>query len=300
MESNPNLVLIEEALWLITQPTGMPAYDLAFEDFFACRHPYNRPEKIVAVARMGAATDYAARYADLLATGIQLIHTPDEYERTSLLPHWYPLIQDFTPRSVWWLDRRPSAAEIEAQFAWPVFLKGVRQTSKHQKSLSVATSASEYVRIIDMWDADPILWWQGLVCREYRPLRKVGESSPSVLPTSFEFRSFWWRGECVGIGPYWTGVDYQLSPAERKAALAIAGEAARRIGVCFLVVDVAQTETGEWIVIECNDGQDSGYAGVRSTPCGAPSFLRKVNGSKRAPMPSLRHCIFIDAGGRAI
>jgi hypothetical protein len=32
--------------------------------------------------------------------------------------------------------------------------------------------------------------------------------------------------------------------------------------VPFLVVDIAQTETGQWIVIECNDGQESGYAGV--------------------------------------
>jgi len=32
--------------------------------------------------------------------------------------------------------------------------------------------------------------------------------------------------------------------------------------VPFLVVDVAQTEAGRWVVIECNDGQESGYAGV--------------------------------------
>jgi hypothetical protein len=30
------------------------------------------------------------------------------------------------------------------------------------------------------------------------------------------------------------------------------------------VVDVAQTAEGEWIVIECNDGQDAGYAGVKA------------------------------------
>ena len=30
----------------------------------------------------------------------------------------------------------------------------------------------------------------------------------------------------------------------------------------FLVVDVAQTASGEWIVIECNDGQEGGYAAV--------------------------------------
>jgi len=32
--------------------------------------------------------------------------------------------------------------------------------------------------------------------------------------------------------------------------------------VLVLVVDVAQSIDGRWIVIECNDGQESGYAGV--------------------------------------
>jgi hypothetical protein len=30
----------------------------------------------------------------------------------------------------------------------------------------------------------------------------------------------------------------------------------------FVVIDLAQTITGKWIVIECNDGMESGYAGA--------------------------------------
>jgi hypothetical protein len=75
--------------------------------------------------------------------------------------------------------------------------------------------------------------------------------------------TFWWRNQSVGIGPYWMDEHYGLTDAERHAALAIAEEAARRIDVTFLVVDVAQKQDGAWTVIECNDGQDSGYAAVR-------------------------------------
>ena len=46
----------------------------------------------------------------------------------------------------------------------------------------------------------------------------------------------------------------------------LAGKAARRIDVDFLFVDVAQTAQGQWIVIEINDGQRSGYAGVPPIP----------------------------------
>jgi glutathione synthase/RimK-type ligase-like ATP-grasp enzyme len=46
------------------------------------------------------------------------------------------------------------------------------------------------------------------------------------------------------------------------AAIDQAREAARRIGVVFVVMDIAQTASGKWVVIEVNDAQECGYAGV--------------------------------------
>jgi ATP-grasp domain-containing protein len=123
-------------------------------------------------------------------------------------------------------------------------------------------SPERFEQVMDLWQADPILRWQRIVVREFIPLRLVGIQSPTTLPKSFEFRTFWWKGRCVGFGPYWTGEHYTCTPQERSAATAVAGVAAERLGVTFLVVDVAQTQDGPWIVIEVNDGQDSGYAGV--------------------------------------
>lgn len=260
-DSSYSLVLVENALWVATRPTGMRRYDFEFEQFFACRHPFRREGVVRAVGRMGATGEYADRYHRLLGEGVQLVHTPAEYELTSQLPTWYPLIADLTPRS-FWFDRRPSAGEVGAAFGWPVFVKGARQTSKHQRHLSILESPEAFERAMDAWAADPILGWQQVVCREFVPLRLVGEQSGATLPRAFEFRSFWWGSECVGIGPYWVDEHYELTPHDRASALAVAGEAARRVGVQFLVVDVAQTATGEWLVIECNDGQDAGHAGI--------------------------------------
>jgi len=53
-----------------------------------------------------------------------------------------------------------------------------------------------------------------------------------------------------------------MNEAEQREALALGREVARRVDVPFLVVDVAQEVSGRWIVIECNDGQESGFAGV--------------------------------------
>src|SRR5947209_17723528 len=106
------------------------------------------------------------------------------------------------------------------------------------------------------WEEDPILHWQPVACREFVWLRLVGEQSPANLPRAFEFRSFWWYGRCVGIGPYWTDASYSLEPRERSEALEVGREAARRIDVPFLVVDLAQTTEVRWIVIERTDAQD--------------------------------------------
>jgi len=269
-ENSFHLALVEDKLWVATYPVGMSRYDFAFEQFFACRHPMPREGTATAVARMGAATDYEQRYDQMAALNVRLIHTPEEYRRTSELPIWYPLIADLTARSVWF-EKPPSSSEIMSQFKWPVFVRGGRQTNRHQRHLSILEGPADFERVMEWWDADPILHWQPVVCREFIPLRLVGEQSPGVMPRAFEFRSFWWKDQCVGIGPYWMDEHYELTSVEKSAALVLGGEVARRLNVTFLVVDLAQRIDGTWIVIECNDGQDSGYAGV------APFLLwRKV------------------------
>jgi hypothetical protein len=129
--------------------------------------------------------------------------------------------------------------------------------------LSIAENAAAFERITAVFRKDPILRWQSIVCREFVKLRLVSDDDPERIPASFEFRSFWWHGQCVGLGPYWIATQrYAMNESERRGALAIAAEAAKRVDVPFLVVDLAQTVEGQWLVIECNDGQESGYAGV--------------------------------------
>jgi ATP-grasp domain, R2K clade family 3 len=108
------------------------------------------------------------------------------------------------------------------------------------------------------------LHWQSFVCREFVELRPVPIKQPSdKIPPSFEFRTFWWRGECVGSGTYWADfASYVWTETEKVAALNVARQAAKRLELPFVVIDIAQTVQGDWIVIECNDAQESGYAAV--------------------------------------
>jgi hypothetical protein len=76
---------LEELLWVVASPVGLNHYDFDFDRFFACRHPWQRPERVTAIARVGAIRDYASLHAKLEAEGIDLIHSPAQYRISSEL-----------------------------------------------------------------------------------------------------------------------------------------------------------------------------------------------------------------------
>ena len=102
------------------------------------------------------------------------------------------------------------------------------------------------------------------MCREYVELRPVAaHKKTDKVSARFEFRSFWFKGDLVGAGPYWAEfAEYDWTSSERGEALKVARLVKDAVDVPFLVVDLAQTALGEWICIECNDGQESGQAGI--------------------------------------
>ena len=257
-----NLFRVQNLLWMLTKPIGVANYDFPFEQFLECRHVWRLPESLTTVARIGAIDYYEDFYSSLQNDGISLIHTPEEHLRCSELPKWYPMIREFTPRSIWFSEI-PSLEQVIKHFDFPIFVKGARQTSKHQRSLSIIDSPEAFEKAMSHYAKDPILHWQQIVCRELVDLRPISGGSADRVPASYEFRTFWWKGEFVGAGRYWfEAEDYHWTADEQKEALAIASDVAKRVDVTFLVVDVAQRADGKWIVIECNDGQESGYAGL--------------------------------------
>jgi len=264
MIPNTDILLLEDRLWLLVSQIGVPIYDFNFRDWFHTHTPYDPPEKIEAVARVGAVADYDHFYSQYKADGVSVINSPEEHFRASQLDLWYPLLADLTPQSVCFRGR-PSLEQVKARLDWPVFMKGARQTSRHQRKLSLIENDGDFLAAMERYAADPILGWQDVVCRKFIPLRRLADAEVdgSKIPRRFEFRTFWWKGQLAGAGRYWwEGPAYDWTQSERAAGLSVAGEAARRVKVPFLVVDIAQTESGRWIVIECNDGQESGYAGV--------------------------------------
>ncbi|MGE3802529.1 MAG: ATP-grasp domain-containing protein [Candidatus Kapaibacterium sp.] len=251
---------IEEKLTIVTQPVNVGIYDFDFNLFFSCRHPTSFPQPATCVLRLGAIVDYSALVTRMRELGLEVVNNPDAHLRASELREWYPLIADLTARTI---CRRtfPPVDEVEQELGWPVFVKGSRQTSGHNPQLSIARSREEYMQLQHRYRSDPILYWQDVAVREFLNLQSVGGAVPGKVAPSMEFRTFWWFGTCVGWGRYWYQVPYYQA-VDIVKGLEIAEEVARRVSVPFLVVDIARREDGRWIVIECNDAQEAGYAGA--------------------------------------
>lgn len=266
MKITPNIavddfILLESALPILVKNTGIAVYDFPFRVGFDTASVFQSPAQPV-VARVGPIAAYETCYEELQQHDIRLIHTPEEHNRCSLISHWYPLLKQFTPRTVVY-DELPAASQVESEFGWPVFVKGERQTSKHKASTSIIRSAAQFETLLGIWKTDPILHWQKMVCREFVPLEQIDETVSDRIPSSVEFRLFYWKNKCAGWGRYWyEGIIYDLPETAQNEVFALADRVAAKIDVTFLVVDVAYTANGEWIVIEVNDGQESGFAGA--------------------------------------
>ncbi len=256
-----NIARIEDRLVVASEPTGLSIYDFDFDVNFATAHPATFRDGEPCVLRIGAIEDYLAEFAAKRTVGLRLINSPEEHRLASEIEAWYPKLAGITPRTQVFAEL-PAPEEIEALFGWPIFLKGSRQTSRHDPALSIIASPGQYLAAAEAYRSDPILRWQKPAVREFVPLEPVPGQVPGKIRPSLEFRSFWWHGKCVGWGRYW----YQLGPysaPDAEAGLAVAGTAARELAVPFLVVDFAKTIDGRWILIECNDAQESGYAAIQ-------------------------------------
>lgn len=237
-------------------------YDFDYRTHFECSSIVSETAEPV-LLHIGAIEDYADVTAALNQIGMRPLVSEAMHLRCSTIEKWYPSIKEKTPYTKVF-EELPDIEEILRDFSFPFFVKGNRQTNRHKKSQCIIENIEGYERLRTEWKNDPVLSWQKAAIREYVPLQAIDSTSfPDMVPISYEFRFFYFDGKCMGYGPYWTiGDKYLLSESDLPAARELANWAANRLSVWFVSVDLAKTQDGRWIIIEVNDAQESGYAGV--------------------------------------
>lgn len=249
---------------ILYKTTFNDVYDFDFRNYFECKSVISGVDKPV-LLHIGAVEDYSGVTALLDEMGMEPLVPEEEHLRCSTMEGWYPVLREKTPYTRIY-DELPPVEELLNHFAFPVFVKGSRQTNRHRKSKCIIENLEAYEALRCEWKKDPVLSWQKVAVREYVQLQTIDAISfPDQVPISYEFRFFYFRGKCMGYGPYWyMGQRYSMQREDERQALELADWAADKLASVFVAIDVAKTAAGEWIVIEVNDAQESGFVGANS------------------------------------
>jgi len=237
---------------------------------------------------------YAKLYEALMREcWVGLITTPEQYKNTHELPGWYGALEDATPESRWFpvadvifgKDRELDVKVINAaQQMAPCIVKDYVKSRKHEWKeacfIPDADSASTVISNFVERQGDDLQG--GVVLREFVPLKSLGKHPQSGMPMSEEYRFFWLNGHAICLSEYWDsdayehetfelsepeggweeGMEREVTSPKSVSELPSFEELAelvRDIDSPFFTVDLAQTEDGEWLIMEIGDGQVSGF-----------------------------------------
>lgn len=196
---------------------------------------------------------------DIVELGATPINTFRQHCYVADLRNWYYDLAEFTPRTWFALDQVPKDGG-------PFVCKGATNSRKHLWSTHMFAEDWYAARDVFLKLAeDTTIGVQPIYIRQYVPLQRLA-TGMNDLPVSEEYRFFCLDGQVVASGFYWSSHidDLECVPSSD----AVPQEFIQKIiglvspNIRFWVFDVARTEAGDWLVIELNDGQQSGLSEI--------------------------------------
>ena len=209
------------------------------------------PARSTVIGRYSVLPYYHELEVDLDYSGSRLINSYSEHRYIADLRNYYPDIQDYTPRTY---------TEWGNLGAGKWVVKGVTNSRKFNWNTHMYAEGREnLLQVIRNLLDDPFIAEQGLVVREYLPLKRL-ETLQNGLPVSREWRLFFYKETLLCSGFYWSCSEFD--PPLPREAQEFAQKVARIITkkTNFFVMDIAELESGGFVVIELNDGQMSGLS----------------------------------------
>lgn len=214
------------------------------------------------IARYAALPFYQELHDDLVRVGARLANTPAQHRWIADVAEWAATLGP---------ELTPPAYDATNYYHLPdraYVLKGRTNSRKGQWNTHMfAPDLAAVPRVLGRLYDDPNIAAQGVVLRPYVPLVTY-DTNAGGCPVANEWRTFWWGGSLVSSGWYWAnfpehepagGTPYAALMASRNAAYM----ARDVMGDMLVCIDVAQRlDDGKWIVVDVNDGQQSGLGGI--------------------------------------
>jgi len=231
-----------------------------------------RPGELV-IPRYSALPENKELCLDIVELGATPINTYRQHCYVADVRNWYYDLADITPRTWFALDQIPANGG-------PFILKGATNSRKflwdsHMFAKDKHAAGEVYIRLAQ----DSHIGVQPIYIRQYVPLHNL-TTGLNGMPVSEEYRFMILDRQVVASGFYWSShVDdldraYSSDAVPREFLDKVIARVAKHIR--FWVVDVARTASGEWLVIELNDGQQAGLSEIE--PAAFYRELRRIIG----------------------
>lgn len=199
--------------------------------------------------------------SDLQNLGSRLINSTAQHRYVADFEYYDDLCDVTFPT---WFDATHIPRSVRENEAFVV--KG--RTNSIKQAWSSMMFAQDFLtanRVAAALRSDGLIGPQGVVYRQYVPLETFETSAVSGMPFSNEWRIFYLRGQRLAHGYYWSGIDdwshvERATPEFLANGLPFADSVAARLveKIPFVVVDIARTQAGQWMVVELNDGCQAG------------------------------------------
>lgn len=134
---------------ILQRNTGDYVYDYDFRNHFDCKSVVSEIDLPV-LLHIGAVEDYEGLEDMIEGMGMKLLVNNAEHLRCSIIEKWYPAIKGITPFTKIY-DEPPTVDELLKDFSFPVFIKGNRQTNRHNKAQCIIESADAYEKLKNTW-----------------------------------------------------------------------------------------------------------------------------------------------------
>ena len=199
---------------------------------------------------------YRGFHDALSARGYRLVSTPEQYAEATFFPNYYPKVREASPEAVWTDTADPYLAWCRSRELGdgPFVLKDHVKSAKHlwHEACFVPKGAGrEHFETIagNLLREQGKSFHRGFVVKQYVPLRSRGDG-PREYPLCEEYRLFFWRGRLLVASHYHDRAAERgdWAPFERLA---------ERFDAPFFTMDVAQTEAGDWLVVDMGAGECS-------------------------------------------
>lgn len=194
---------------------------------------------------------YRKFYDKLREKNIRLLTTPSAYEKFHIFPNIYPELENDTAKMLVF----PNSENIDPEkiksvfpkFMVKDFVKSVKGTD-FPKYFDSSVTCEEFDRQMEIFrELRGNLYTGGICIKEFLELKKYDDFTN-------EFRVFYINNKTASVSRNSMQPPYTPEPPEKLI------EKYAKLDSPFYTVDYAQTQDGEWKIIEAGDGQVSGLS----------------------------------------